>query len=195
MKMIIDLPDDYPNQVPNIRIKNLCQDIIDNNLMIQFESMVMTKAEESIGTQMIYDVCEHLRERLADMNEKILNKLQEIEDSQSVEKALKTLSVSQDAPMNFTPVNADTFARWLSEYKEKQRKIKEEMKSDLDLKPTGRELFQMKNKVIEEINIDEDDEGGEEFKQEDGEDEEEEDFVYDKALYVADDQDEDVDFD
>jgi hypothetical protein len=43
--------------------------------------MVMTKADECIGTQMIYDVCEHLRERLADMNEKILNRLYEIEES------------------------------------------------------------------------------------------------------------------
>jgi hypothetical protein len=33
----------------------------------------------------------------------------------------------------------------------------------VELKPTGRELFTMKNKVIDEINIDEDDEG-EEFK-------------------------------
>ena len=131
--------------------------------MIQFEQMVMTKAEESIGTQMIYDVCEHLRERLADMNEKILNKIYEIEESQSVERALKATTISQDAPMNFTPVNAETFARWLANYKEQLRKLKEEMKSELDLKPTGRELFQMKNKVIDEINIDEDDDG-EEFK-------------------------------
>jgi hypothetical protein len=34
MKMIIDITEDYPNSVPNIRIKNLCQDIIDNNMMI-----------------------------------------------------------------------------------------------------------------------------------------------------------------
>lgn len=182
--------------MPNIRIKNLCQDIIDNNLMIQFEQMVMTKAEESIGSQMIYDVCEHLREKLSDMNDKILYKLKEIEESNSVDKALKAVTISQDAPMNFTPVNAETFARWLADYKEKQRKLKEEQKTEVELKMTGRELFQMKSKVIDEINIDEDDEGDEEFKNDEGEEEEEDTFVYDKALYVNDEQEEEeVDFD
>lgn len=50
--------------------------------------MVTSKAEESLGMPMLYDVCEHLREQLANMNEKILNKLQELADANSVDKAL-----------------------------------------------------------------------------------------------------------
>ena len=62
---------------------------------------------------MLYDLCEHLREYLANMNEKILNKLQEIEDANSVDNALKKVAISQDAPMNFTPVTKETFGKWL----------------------------------------------------------------------------------
>lgn len=145
---------------------------------------------------MIYDVCEHLREYLGNMNEKILNKLQEIADFNSVDKALSTTTISKDAPMTFTPVNAETFDKWLIEYKAKMRKQKEDNKSELEVKPTGRELFMMNMKIIDEIIIDED-EDGEDFKdQEEDEEEEDEAFVYDKALYVDDEaEDEDVDFD
>ena len=196
LRITLELKEDYPHSVPSIRIKNLSQDIIDNNMLIVFEKMINTKAEESVGTQMIYDVCEHLREQLANMNEKILDKLQEIADANSVDKALQKVTISQDAPMNFTPVTKETFAKWLDEYNEKRRKMKEEMKQELDIKPTGRELFTMKSKVIEEINIDEDEDGDdEEFKDETGDDEEEDGFEYDQALYVREEVDEDVDFD
>lgn len=50
LKLIIELREDYPNSVPRIIIKNLSQDIISNNMMIEFEKIVLFKAEESIGT-------------------------------------------------------------------------------------------------------------------------------------------------
>lgn len=163
--------------------------------MIEFERLVLQKAEESVGTQMIYDVCEHLREQISNMNEKILNKLKELDEKDSIENALKAVTISQDAPMTYTPVNKETFGKWCADYKEHMRKLKEESKSEMDLKPTGREIFQMSKKIIEEINIDED-EDDEEFKENDnGADEEEEDFHYDRALYVQDQDDEEVDFD
>ena len=62
-----------------IRIKNLTPDIIHNNKMVEFDKLVAIKAEESIGSQMIYDICEGLREHLANMNELILGKLKELE--------------------------------------------------------------------------------------------------------------------
>jgi hypothetical protein len=75
LRITIELGDNYPHTVPGIRLKNLSQDIIDNNMMIVFEKLVMQKAEESLGMQMLYDVCEHLREQISNMNDKILNKL------------------------------------------------------------------------------------------------------------------------
>ena len=91
LKIIIELGESYPHQVPVIILRNHSQDIIDNNLMIQFEKLVTEKAEESLGTCMLYDVCEAVRERLQEMNEKILNKLAEINESNSIENALKSV--------------------------------------------------------------------------------------------------------
>lgn len=75
------------------------------------------------------------------------------------------------------------------------RKRKEEMKSELDEKSSGREFFELNKKfIIEEINLDEED--TEEFKEEMQDAEDEEDFEYDRALYVNDEQEEEeVDFD
>ena len=143
---------------------------------------------------MLYDVCESLRERLADMNEKILLKLAEMDEKDSLDNALKSFQVSQDAPLNFTPVTKESFARWCDEFKERMLKVKLERQSELDLRPSGRELFMQKKNVIAEINVD--DEDAEEFKDDEGkDDEDDEDFEYDQALYVRDDEDEEVDFD
>ena len=130
------------------------------------------------------------------MNEKILNKLREIENKESISEALSKVSMtSKDAPMTYTPVNKDTFYVWTEQYKEKMRKIKEEMKTENDLKLSGRQIFEQKKAVIEELNIDEIEEDDEEFKDQEGSTQQEEDdnYQYDKALYVQEEL-EDVDF-
>lgn len=106
--------------------------------MLEFERLVQTKADENIGNPMIYEICEAVREIIANMNELILKKLAELEAKDSIENALKQFTISQDAPMTYTPVNELTFGKWCDEYKEKMRKIKEERKTDKDLKPNGR---------------------------------------------------------
>ena len=111
LKLTFELPDAYPNEAPLIRIKNLALDIIDNNKILDFEKLVNEKAEQSLGTPMIYEICEALREILSEMNEMILKRLRVIEEKDSVDNALKQVKIS-DAPLSFTPVNRDTFALW-----------------------------------------------------------------------------------
>lgn len=139
---------------------------------------------------MIFDICEVLREQIAEMNELILKKLAELEEKGSIENALKSVKISQDGPAGFTPVNSDTFKLWCDNYKEKMRKLKEEMKTEKDAKPTGRQMFEMKKNIIEDIKLEGEEEEGEddeEFKDEEAGDEEDEEedeaFYYDKALY------------
>jgi len=73
------------------------------------------------------------------------------------------------------------------------------MLTEKDLKPTGRQLFEQRKNIIEEVKLDEGEEDAdyEEYKQEEGGAEEaqpdEETQYYDKALYEVD-FDEDVDF-
>lgn len=135
LKLIFELPDDYPTQTPIVRIKNLTPDIIHNNKMLEFDKLVAVKSEENLGNPMIYEICEALREILSNMNEVILKKLEELENKDSIEHALKqAFSVSQDANLTYTPVTAETFGKWCDEYKERVRKLKEQLKSDKDLK-------------------------------------------------------------
>ena len=104
LKLTFELPDDYPNSMPSIRIKNLSPDIINNNLILDFERLIGNKAQESLGTFMIYEVCEALREQIMNMNEMILKKLRELTEVNSLDNALKSVKVSSDAPLSFTPV-------------------------------------------------------------------------------------------
>lgn len=72
----------------------MAMDIIDNNKILEFEKLVNEKAESSIGTPMIYEICEALREILSEMNELILKKLRVIEDEGSLTNALKQVKIS-----------------------------------------------------------------------------------------------------
>ncbi len=194
LKLIFELPDTYPEQVPIVRIKNLTPDIIHNNKMLEFEKLVASKADENIGNPMIYEICEALREIISNMNELILSKLAELEEKDSIEHALKQFTISQDAPMTYTPVNEQTFGKWCDEFKEKMRRLKEESKSEKDLKLTGRQLFEIRKNYVEEIKIDEGDADDDEDFKDEGDDDDE-DYEYDQALYEHEQlDDEDVDF-
>lgn len=64
----------------------------------------------------------------------------------------------------------ETFAKWCDMYKERMRKLKEEMLTEKDLKPTGRQLFEQRKNIIEEVKLDEGEEEAdyEEYKEEEG---------------------------
>jgi hypothetical protein len=72
------------------------------------------------------------------MNDLILRKLKEFDDKNSLEQGLKSFINSSDAPLTFTPVTEQSFARWCEGYMEKLQKLKEERMSEADLKLTGR---------------------------------------------------------
>ena len=78
LKVTFELSEQYPNEAPSMRIKNLSPDIINNNLVLEFDKLLTKKAEESLGTMMIYEVCEALREKIGEMNDIILKKLDEL---------------------------------------------------------------------------------------------------------------------
>ena len=80
-------------------------------------------------------------------------------------------------------------------YKERMHKLKEELKTENDLKPTGRQIFlEMRKNIIEDLKIEEE-EDAEAFKDEEGNDDDDEDeelnedgeaIYYDRALYDQD---------
>ena len=78
MLLLVELPHDYPNSVPFLRIKNLSPNFLNNQLLDEYETEVRAMTREMLGSQMIFDVCEHLREKIADINEGVLNKYNKI---------------------------------------------------------------------------------------------------------------------
>ena len=87
---------------------------------------------------MVFEIVETLREEISDLNDKILEKLAELENKGSLNEALRSHMTSSDAPLSYTPVNQETFAKWCEGYMVKLQKLKEDRKTDKDLKPTGR---------------------------------------------------------
>ena len=160
-------------------------------------------AEENIGSMMIFQMCDLLKEKITEINDKVLEKLDEIEQKESMQHALGESTTTDQTNLNFTPVNAETFAAWCDTYM--KRIIAERIAKFglIDDKPTGKQLFMMNKNAFEDLTLEEevgeDDEefkGDEEEKKEDSEDDVE--FKYDRALYDPDalnDEEEEPDFD
>ena len=49
MLLIVELPHDYPNTIPDLRLKNLSTDYLDNRMLDEFEVQIRAKAHENIG--------------------------------------------------------------------------------------------------------------------------------------------------
>lgn len=197
-------------------IKNKAPDYLDNKMIDIFETEIREKAHEAIGDQMMFDVCEHLRERISDINDTVLDKFNAIKRAEDEARAeeLAPKLVNLDDNLNYTPVNAETFAKWCSEFLVNLRAEEEANKTEQDLRKTGKELFaEMESREkgdIGDIDIDEDTlaevlddneeakEGDEEFKYEDDAEPVQEGALYDKDLFaqeLGEMDDDDIDFD
>ena len=66
---------------------------------------------------MIFEICEHLREQIGDINDKVLNKFQDIqkkiEEQEQIDAGPKTSNMDH---LDYTPVNEETFGKWCSEF-------------------------------------------------------------------------------
>jgi hypothetical protein len=56
--------------------------------MLILENIVKNKVDENIGNPMIFEICDALREYLADMNQLILEKLFENDKKESITSGL-----------------------------------------------------------------------------------------------------------
>ena len=102
---------------------------------------------------MIYEICEVLRESLVEINDKMLFKIDEIEASHSIDNAFKSSVVNMDAPLTFTPVTKESFEQWCQMYLDRIHKEREEKKTERDLRPTGKQIFELNRKDYEVIEL------------------------------------------
>jgi len=141
LKLIFDLPEGYPNEIPFFRIKNLSPDYIDNNALEIFENEMRERATESIGQMMIFEIVDLLKERITEINEAVLGKFDDIENAASIANANTEVLRTDATKLSYTPVNEETFAIWCEQYKEKLRLEQQMNLRGNEDKPTGKELF------------------------------------------------------
>jgi hypothetical protein len=78
LKVRFDLPGEYPNTEPIVRIKSLSGDYLDNNDIYRYEQLVRQTATESLGDPMIFTLCDLLREEISNLNEAVLEQFESI---------------------------------------------------------------------------------------------------------------------
>lgn len=140
MLLQVEWPVDYPQSVPFCLLKNMAPDYLDNKMLDDYEQEIRKKAHETLGDSMMFDICEILRERIADLNDTVVNKYKGIvqaqEDAEREAATPKTF-VHTD-PLNYTPVTQETFSKWCDDFLEKLRQQEENDRSEQDLRKTGK---------------------------------------------------------
>jgi len=81
LKLIFDLPESYPDEIPYFRIKNLSPEYIDNNAIEKFEEEMRERANENLGQMMIFELADLLKEKITTINEIVLSKIDKIEEA------------------------------------------------------------------------------------------------------------------
>ena len=136
----------------------------------------------------------------------VLDKLDAIEAKQSLGNLLSAGETTDQTKLTFTPVTTETFAVWCETYMKRLQDERIARLGDIDNKPTGKQLFLMNKNAFDDLTLEEEDEGDEDYGAEESKDqafeeekkeesEEEAEFKYDRALYDPDGIDDDVDFD
>ena len=124
--------------MPYFKVKNLSPDYIDNAVLDKYEDEMREVGQENIGSMMIFQMCDLMKEKITDINDDVLAKLDLIEKEESAANALKTGVVSDMTQLNFTPVTAETFGEWCKVYKQRLLDERYARIGDIDSKPTGK---------------------------------------------------------
>ena len=86
---------------------------------------------------MIFEICDLLKEKITNINDEVLEKIDALNKVDTVAHALKTTQTSKH--LSYTPVTKETFALWCESYKETLRAEKEARRDvQLEGKPSGR---------------------------------------------------------
>lgn len=110
-----------------MRLKNLSPKYLDNRMIDEFETEFRAANHENIGNPMVFETYELLREKISDINEKVVNEfngiMEKVAEQAKVDAAPK---ITNTQFLDYTPVNKETFGIWCS-------KFLEELKEEEDL--------------------------------------------------------------
>lgn len=212
MLLKVELGHYYPAQAPEILLlKNLSPDYLNNTMLDEYETEIKQMAQEMKGEQMIFALCDHLREKIAEINDEVVGKFNQIiKDQEEADALAKGPRIIDTSNLNYTPVTKESFGKWCEEFLEKLRQQDLESQTEIDKRLTGKEWFKVnKAKEFDDLVVEDGDLAEleedfadlnkyEEEKQQDGEEKPQEGALYDKNLFaeeLGDLDDEDVDFD
>lgn len=103
---------------------------------------------------MIFELANYLKSELTEINDGVVNALRLQENEGRVENALKVSELTSKK-LSFTPVTEETFAKWCAEYKERMLLEKSAKITELESKPTGKQLFLANKQGLDDLTIDE----------------------------------------
>jgi hypothetical protein len=107
MLLIIELPHDYPQEnIPFMRLKNLSPNYLDNRNLDDYETQIRALARDNVGMPMVFTICEHLKEQIGEINDKVLNKYNQIVEAKRMkeEEDATPMRTNMDE-LDYTPVN------------------------------------------------------------------------------------------
>ena len=119
LKILFDLQLSYPDCAPYYRLKNLSPDYMDNKFLDHCETLLRQRCEDLMGQMMLFEMCDLIKEKITNINEEVLGKIDQINEKNTVENALKTTETSKH--MTYTPVTKETFEKWCELHKERLR--------------------------------------------------------------------------
>ena len=90
MLLICEIPHDYPNNIPFMRLKNKSPDYLNNANLDDYETEIRALARENVGMQQIFLVADHLREKIAEINDVVLGKYNNILKAKEEAEALES---------------------------------------------------------------------------------------------------------
>ena len=142
MLLIVEAPYNYPNEeIPFLRVKSLTPEYLNNTHLDKYESEIRQMARDGLGGPVLFDIAEHLREKICEINDGVLDVYNGImkkkEDEERAE--IQGMVFSSNDHLNYTPVNQITFGAWCEEFLEDLKQKEEKEKTVQDLRLTGKE--------------------------------------------------------
>ena len=143
--LIITYQDQYPEVIPKILVEKVAPSspINTNSLQNKLEN----QANQSIGMPMVFTLAQFAKDWLDEECERIENGGEENEEIIEVEeKRITNIKINQNNEIkrnsNLTPVTVETFTKWWSNFSEKLLLLEIQEKTQEDLRPTGKQLFE-----------------------------------------------------
>ena len=141
------LPEEYPNEVPSILIRDRSPNILPSD-EDELLSLLNEEAKQNLGMVMVFTLLQIGSEWLNKRKDEDEARRKEIE-----ERRLREIEEAENKKFEGTRVTVESFMKWKTAFDEEMTEIKRKLKEKENVKKlTGRELFE-KDKTLNESDL------------------------------------------